>query len=134
MTSEEDVEIVRRGYDAFIAGDMEWMNEHLHENVVWHVPGHSALAGEHRGRENVLAFFAKTVQIALPEFDIHDILASQDHVVAIMTNRWRRTDTGDTFEDRSVQVFHLDNGRAIEVWTLAEDPEGFDRFLEGATA
>ena len=134
MTSEEDVEIVRRGYDAFIAGDIEWMNEHLHENVVWHVPGHSALAGEHRGRENVLAFFAKTVQIALPEFDIHDILASQDHVVAIMTNRWRRTDTGDTFEDRSVQVFHLDNGRAIEVWTLAEDPEGFDRFLEGATA
>ena len=134
MSAQEDAELVRRGYEAFIAGDMEWMNDHLHENVVWHNPGDNLLSGDYRGRESVLSFFARTVQVALPEFDIHDILASQDHVVAIMTNRWRRTDTGDTFEDRSVQVFHLDNGRAIEVWTLAEDPEGFDRFLEGATA
>jgi uncharacterized protein len=38
MSAQEDAELVRRGYEAFIAGDMEWLNGHLHKNVVWHVP------------------------------------------------------------------------------------------------
>lgn len=134
MSAEEDIGLVRRGYEAFIAGDMEWMNEHLHENIVWHSPGNSVLSGDYRGRENVLAWFAKTVQIALPEFDIHDIVGSEDHVVAILTINWRRHDNQETFEDRNVQVFHVDEGRAIEVWTVTENPNGFDQFLEGAPA
>jgi ketosteroid isomerase-like protein len=132
--AQEDAELVRRGYDAFIAGDMDWMNEHLHENVVWHTPGNNLFSGDYRGRESVLAFFAKTVQVALPEFDMHDIVASEDHVVALFTNRWKRNDNGATFEDQTIQVFHIDNGQAIEVWTMGADQAGFDKFLEGAKA
>jgi ketosteroid isomerase-like protein len=132
MSAQEDAELVRRGYEAFIAGDIEWLNEHLHENVEWHVPGKSVLSGDYRGRENVLAFFAKSIQVALPEFDIHDIVASEDHVVALLTIAWRRNDNGETFEDRSAQVFHVSNGQALEAWTLVTDSAGFDQFLEGA--
>jgi ketosteroid isomerase-like protein len=132
--AQEDIELVRRGYEAFIAGDVEWMNEHLHENVVWHSPGHNVLSGDYRGRESVLAFFAKTVQFALPEFDMHDIVASDDHVVALFTISWRRHDNGETFEDRNAQVFHVENGQALEVWTMTADQAGFDKFLEGVQA
>lgn len=134
MGVQDDIELVRRGFEAFIAGDVEWMNEHLHENVVWHSPGHNVLSGDYRGRESVLAFFAKTVQVALPEFDMHDIVASDDHVVAIFTINWRRNDNGQTFEDRVAQVFHVENGQALEVWTMTEDQAGFDKFLEGVQA
>jgi ketosteroid isomerase-like protein len=131
VSAKDDAELVRRGYEAFVAGDMEWLNEHLHENVVWHVPGHSSLAGDHRGRENVLAFFANSVQKALPEFDIHDVVASDDHVVGIFTVSWRRNSDGDTFQDRNTQVFHVEGGQALEVWTLVERSEEFDRFIDG---
>jgi ketosteroid isomerase-like protein len=134
MGAQQDAELVRRGYEAFIAGDMEWMNQHLHENVVWHNPGHNVLSGDYRGRENVLAFFAKTMQIALPEFDIHDIVASEDHVVAVLTVRWKRVDNDATLESRGAQVFHVDNEQALEVWSLSEDQSEIDRFLEGAGA
>ena len=134
MSAQEDAELVRRGYEAFIAGDMVWLNEHLHENVVWHAPGTNLLSGDHQGREAVLAFFAKSVQVALPEFQIHDIVASDDHVVGLCTITWRRNDNQSTFEDHVSQVFHLDGGRFLEVWTMAEDLSGFDRFLEGASA
>jgi uncharacterized protein len=133
MSAQEDAELVRRGYEAFIAGDMEWLNGHLHENVVWHVPGHNLTSGDYRGRENVLAFFARSVQIALPEFDIHDVVASDDHVVVLTTIRWRRNDNNETFEDRVGQVFHLDGGQVLEVWTMGEDLTGFDQFLEGVS-
>jgi uncharacterized protein len=129
MGAQEDAALVRRGYEAFIAGDMEWMNQHLHENIVWHNPGNSVLAGDYRGREEVLAFFARSVQIALPEFDIHDIVASDDHVVAILTMNWRKNGTGETYQTRNAQVFHVEKEQALEVWTLAEDIEGFDRFI-----
>jgi uncharacterized protein len=132
MSAQEDVALVRRGYEAFIAGDMEWLNEHLHENVVWHAPGKNLLSGEYRGREEVLAFFARSVQIALPEFDIHDVVASDDHVVGLLRITWRRNDDQTTFEDHVGHVFHLDSGRVLEVWTMGEDIAGFDRFLEGA--
>jgi ketosteroid isomerase-like protein len=133
MSAQEDAELVRRGYAAFIAGDMEWLNEHLHENVVWHVPGHNLMSGDYRGRENVLGFFARSVKIALPEFEIHDIVASDDHVVALTTIRWRRNDNSATFSDRIGQAFHIDGGQVLEVWTMGEDLAGFDQFLEGAS-
>ena len=134
MSAKEDAELVRRGYEAFIAGDMEWLNEHLHENVVWHVPGHNITSGDYRGRENVLGFFARSVKIALPEFETHDIVASDDHVVVLTTIRWRRTDNGETFEDRIGQIFHVDNDRVLEVWTMGENLAGFDQFLEAFSA
>ena len=133
MSAQEDADLVRRGYEAFIAGDMEWLNEHLHENVVWHVPGHNLTSGDYRGREDVLGFFARSVQIALPEFDIHDIVASDDHVVVLTTINWRRNDNDATFEDHVGQVFHLEDGRVLEVWTMGEDIGGFDQFLEGVS-
>jgi hypothetical protein len=70
MVDEEDIELVRTGYSAFVAGDKEWLNEHLHVNVVWHAAGKGSRAGEYRGREEVLASFANSVQIATPEFEI----------------------------------------------------------------
>ena len=132
MSAREDAALVRKGYEAFIAGDMEWLNEHLHENVVWHVPGHNVTSGDYRGREDVLGFFAKSVQIALPEFDMHDIVASDDHVIALATVRWRRNDNDATYEGRIGQVFHLEDGKVLEVWTMSDDLAGLDQFLEGA--
>ena len=131
MLGQEEVELVRQGYDAFIAGDMEWMNEHLHDNVVWHNPGSNAFSGDFKGREEVLAFFARSVQHVIPEFDIHDILASEDHVVALLSVTWKRLDTGSTIQTKGAQIFHVDNGKAVEVWTMAEDQGEVDRFLQG---
>jgi len=103
MVDKEDIELVRTGYNAFVAGDMEWLNEHLHANVVWHAAGRSSLAGDYRGREEVLASFANSVQIAMPEFEIHDVAAGEDHVVTVLDVTWRRPD-GGTFEGKAVQV------------------------------
>jgi hypothetical protein len=131
VAAQDDIDLVRKGFEAFIAGDMVWLNEHLHENIVWHVPGHNVLSGDHRGRENVLAFFIKGVQIAIPELDIHDVVGSEDHVVAIQTVRWRRNDNAETFEDHAVTVFHVADEQAIEVWALLEHQQEFDQFLAG---
>jgi ketosteroid isomerase-like protein len=131
MAEHPDAQLVRQGYDAFIAGDMEWLNEHLAETIVWHVPGSNVLSGDYRGREEVLSFFARFVQVAIPNFDVHDVVASEDHTIALINIRFTRTDNGQTLESRTVQVFHLEGGRALESWLMNEDQAAFDAFLEG---
>jgi ketosteroid isomerase-like protein len=131
MADHPNAELIRHGYNAFIAGDIEWLNEHLDDTIVWHEPGNNALSGDYHGREEVLAHFAKQVQVAVPEFDMHDVVANDDHAVALVTVRATRTDNNESFEGRYVHIFHVAGERALESWVFNEDQGAFDAFLAG---
>ena len=45
MGSADDVEVIRRGYAAFSAGDMATLTELFTEDAVWHVPGDGPISG-----------------------------------------------------------------------------------------
>ena len=53
MASEEhpNAKLVREGFQAFERGDMEWMGQHLADDIVWHVGGNSKWAGSYEGKE-----------------------------------------------------------------------------------
>jgi ketosteroid isomerase-like protein len=53
-----NVSIVRQGFEAFEKSDVEWMNAHLADDVVWHVGGNSKWSGAYEGKAKVLDFFA----------------------------------------------------------------------------
>jgi uncharacterized protein len=57
MPETPNAEIVRRGYDAFNNGDTSALAALIAENVVWHVPGRSSIAGDYHGRETTFAYF-----------------------------------------------------------------------------
>jgi ketosteroid isomerase-like protein len=133
MLGTDEVELVRRAYDAFVAGDVGWLHEHLHENVVYHVAGAGSLSGEQRGLDAVLAYLGKVVTVALPEITLHDIAAGEDHIVAVLEMTWRRPD-GATFDGRAVQVFHVTGDKILESWFIADDQPAFDAFLDGGSA
>ena len=66
MGAAENAEIVRRGYAAFNAGDMETLTELFDESASWHTPGRSPLAGDYVGRDAAFAQF---------HFELHDVAA-----------------------------------------------------------
>ena len=47
-------ELVRKGYDAFNRGDVDTLRELFDPEIVWHFPGRSPLAGDHRGPDAVV--------------------------------------------------------------------------------
>jgi ketosteroid isomerase-like protein len=133
MTHHEhpNVTIAREGFDAFQKGDMSWIDEHMADDVVWHVGGNSKWSGTYQGKEKVLDFFARQAQ-AMPEppaVDIHDVLGNDDHVVALGTASAKGPD-GSTAEWKYVQVFHIKDGKATEVWGMAENDAAVDPFLD----
>jgi ketosteroid isomerase-like protein len=132
MADHPNAELVRHGYNAFVAGDMEWLNTHFDDTLVWHDPGNNVLSGDYHGREEVLAHLAKSVQVALPEFDIHDVVANDDHAVALVSLRSTRSDNNETYEGRYVHIFHVSGERVLESWIFNEDQAAVDAFLAGA--
>ena len=122
-------QLIRSGYAAFAAGDMTTLREIFAADAVWHAPGHSVLAGDHRGIDAILGFFGQTMELTGGTFraELHDVVAGDEHGVGLHTSRAERQ--GRTLQDRSVLVFHLRDGKATEVWQYVEDPDTFDQFL-----
>ena len=57
--AEKNTEVVRRGYAAFNAGDINTLNELFHDNSSWHTPGKSSVAGHRKGKSAVFDQFGR---------------------------------------------------------------------------
>jgi ketosteroid isomerase-like protein len=118
--------VVREYLRAFNEGDLGAVEAVLDEDVVIHFPGRSPVAGEKRGKPEVMAFFNAMMSRAgvgsVPP-DIHDVLANDDHVVVLM----RRLVAG--IESAVVVVYHVRDGKITEVWPHERDQNAVDEAL-----
>jgi len=87
MTEHPNVELSRRGYDAFAKGDLATLSELIADDVTWHVRGVGPLSGDYHGRDEVFAFFGRLAEETAGTFrlDVHDVLANDEHTVALCT-------------------------------------------------
>lgn len=128
MTTHPNLEIARAGYEAFAAGDMAGVNDLLADDIVWHSGGNNILTGDYEGKEAVLNYFGLLMQETGGSFknDIHDLLANDDHGVALVTVSANRN--GKSIEGNIVHVFHMRDGKMTEFWSISEDQAQFDDF------
>ena len=58
--------------------------------------------------------------------EVHDLLASDDHVVVLSSFTADRA--GKHIEGNLCQVTHLSAGKVTEAWIIGEDPYAADEF------
>ena len=123
-------EKLRRGYDAFNKGDLDFLrNEVFTEDVVAHVPGRSQIAGEYKGIDQVFGLFGRLAELSEGTFraEPHDILANDEHGVALsLTSAERQGKRLD--QQRTTEIYHFRNGKVFELWPLVEDDYENDEF------
>ncbi len=125
-----NIEALRRGYEAFQTGNLDLLRDELFDpDIVWHTPGRGELAGDYRGTDAVIGLFVKQFELTSGTFkvDVHDILGSDDHGVAIATFSGERN--GKSVTDQYVHVCHFRDGRLSESWILDFDPYKVDEFF-----
>ena len=120
---------VRKGYAAFAAGDLEALRGLFAPDIKWHTAGRSPLAGTVEGIDQVLEFFGRLAQETegTLRLDLHDVLANDEHVVALMHAHARRK--GRTLGTDVAHVFNMTNGRVTEFWAVDTDPYTTDEFF-----
>ena len=121
-------DLLRTGFDAFGRGDMEALGKLFTDDVVWHFPGTSQLAGEYRGKEEVLGFLGKSFELSggTLRLEIHDVLANDEHGTVLTHVTGQRE--GKSLDDNSVQVFHIRDGKVSESWIHPGDLYAGDDF------
>ena len=133
MTHHEhpNVTLAREGLEAMQRGDTAWIDEHLADDVVWHVGGNSKWAGAYQGKAQVLDFFTRQGQAmgGMPSVEVHDVLGNDDHVVMLGTAKATGPD-GSSAEWKYTQVMHVRDGKTTEVWGMAENDAEVDPFLD----
>ena len=122
-------ELVRRAFDAFATGDVETLRGLIDPGSVWHAPGRNPLAGDHRGVEAILGYFARTMELTGGTFrtELHDVVANDEHAVSLFMARGQRD--GRTLDARNVLVIHVRNGKLGETWLFSGDQYAADEFL-----
>ena len=122
-------DLLREGFAALERGDMDALrNQFFAADVRWHAPGRSLISGDYEGIEQVLQFFARLFELTggTLSLELHDVLANDEHAVELVTVRGERA--GKQLNDNMVQISHLRDGKAYEVWNQATDQYAQDEF------
>ena len=129
LSLDQKIQKIRDGFEAFKRGDLKAVSELFTDDAVWHGRGSTKFGGDFKGKDALIgnmAQFAQTFQDI--RLDIHDILANDKHVVALVNNSVTRN--GKTYADQQTFVFHVnDQGRTTETW-VASDTEQLKKSLE----
>jgi ketosteroid isomerase-like protein len=120
--------VISKGYEAFGAGDIETVMDLFADDIAWHIPGKNPLAGDYQGKDQVMGFFGKLMETTGGTFrlTIHDLLASDDHVVGLCREQGQRD--GKTLDENTVHVWHMRDGKAAEFWGITGDADAADEF------
>jgi len=123
-----NAELLQAHLDALARGDIAQAMSFYSDDVVFHYPGHNLLSGDHRGKDQVLTLMGRVMQLTDGSFrpEVHDILASEDHVAALVTVRATRA--GSAGEWQSVDLYHVRDRQISEHWVHEVDQELVDRF------
>jgi ketosteroid isomerase-like protein len=120
--------LVRNGYEAFSKGDMQTVDQTFADDIQWHIPGRSQVAGDYKGKAEVFGFFGRLVDLTGGSFrlELHDVIGNDEHVVALVESHGERE--GKTLNDRAVHVWHVKDGKATEFWGHSGDQYTDDEF------
>lgn len=126
MSAELVREFHRRQAELYAGGDPGPALELLSEDIVWHVPGRNLIAGEYRGKEEVLRYFLARRDAADRTFRIHvrAVLAEGDLVVQLAGGTAERG--GRTWEWETLGVFRVRDGKIVEGRLVPFDQHAFD--------
>ena len=132
MDREHAARLLGRLHEAqgafYAGGDAEPLRELLTDDVVWHIPGENAIAGDYEGIDAVLAYYTRRREIANRTFRLHpgEILTGNSDTAAVLTDG---TATIAATEHRwsTIGLYRFRGDRVSECWLLALDLPHFNQ-------
>ena len=124
-------ELLAEAMAAISRGEVERFGDLLlADDVVWHWPGRSRVAGEYRGRQAVLGLLGGFRQLTQDRLHVEplDILEGEQFLMSF-------THVTAEQDDQRLDVVMADamrfgpDGRVVEFWTLSNDQEAVDAFI-----
>jgi uncharacterized protein len=123
-----NADVFKRVYDAFTSADMDRLATLIAPDVVWHVPGNNLISGEYTSRDAIFGCFSKIFELSEGSYrpELHDILANDQHTVALLHAAARRG--GKTLDQDHAFVAHVHGGQITELWEAWTEGQAWNDF------
>jgi ketosteroid isomerase-like protein len=122
-------DLVREEFAAQQRGDMDALQKNWAEDIRMHQPGRGPLAGDYQGIEQLRQLYGRLAEqpFGAVSAELHDVLANDEHAVAMITARGERA--GKQLNENIVSVYHIRDGKITEIWTHYTDLYALDEFF-----
>jgi ketosteroid isomerase-like protein len=120
-------ELVQRMTEAFLKGDIATVHDFWAEDIVWHFPGHSVLAGVFRGKEAVLKHLSEPRRLG-GRFELTPRAFFGDEEYGAVLYEITSTRNGKSLTENRIMVCTIDNGKVIETHIYPGDQYTLDEF------
>jgi ketosteroid isomerase-like protein len=119
MDEHPNVALIREMLGAMERGDVEFLEGHVADDIVWHTGGNSRAAGTRRGKDEVRQMMGAMTGDGM-KVQTHAIVGDADHTVVLGTANVTAP-SGKSVEYNYVNVFHVSGDKVTEVWGMAEN-------------
>jgi hypothetical protein len=131
MSEHPTIRLMYEAAEAFTSGDLPRLLEAWHPDIEWIVPGHNAVSGTYRGREELSRFFMtvqeKTGGTAQVRMD--KVLADGEYSCHFLTFTGERDGATTTLTVAGFGKQDPSDGRPYRVWFLPNDLPAMDRLV-----
>jgi uncharacterized protein len=122
--------VVRRAYQDFESGDLDLLGTVMAQDVVWHEPGRSSLAGDYKGPEAVLGFLKRLKEQSGGTFNVEILeVVSQPERAVVFQRETAKRET-NVLEVIAAVDFEIHHSKITEVTVYQADSYQFDEFWE----
>lgn len=116
MTEHPNAAAFRRAFADMTHGNFDTFRGLLAADVVWHEAGNPQPV---RGRDSVMKIFAGLMASGLEfEEDLHEVLANDTHLVALIGARIRKSDAEIAYP--VAEIAHVHKGEITERWAFMD--------------
>lgn len=124
MARTDPAPLLREGHAAFNDRDRDGLMAMMGENVAWHSPGDSPLAGTCNGREELWTNFFAPLWDAPIKVEDREVSGTDEHAVAVLDvvvgdRRWK-----------GIEIARVVDGKVAERWAFLDRQAEFDQFME----
>lgn len=124
MSEHPNVGLMRELLDAFNSRDEEKIRSLMADDVTWHMIGGQTTTGLEELAALMGGEEARPFEVTA---EVHDVVGNDKHVMAMVN---ATATAGDqTFEYRTVEIVHMDDGKVTERWAFSDDTQAINDFF-----
>jgi ketosteroid isomerase-like protein len=128
--SEENVELVRRGFDLWTRGDLEGFLETIDPAIGWDISTHPLpdVSNRGRGREAFTTDMLATYLSGWNDYssEVKEVSEAGEHVILVLHETATMRDTGVPLERDLVQLWTVRGGKAVFLRVFRTKPEALE--------
>jgi ketosteroid isomerase-like protein len=122
MAEHPDVTLVKRGYEAFNAADVDTLTELIADDAVQTMVGDNLVSGEFKGRDSILGMYGKIAELTNGTYSVAvEQTFTDGNGTVVVVHRQTAERNDKRLENRQALVFRIVGGKVVSLTDTSDD-------------